>query len=195
MARRITLIEGHPDPQGPNFGTALADAYAKAAAEAGHRVQRIKVGALDFPLLRNKADWDDGEVPPALREAQTQIANAEHLVIFYPLWMGSMPALLKAFFEQVLRPGFAISRPAPGAMWKALLKGRSARIVVTMGMPAFFYRWFFRAHSLKVLERNMLALCGIGPIRATIVGNVETKNPRIRERWLEKLAVLGRQAR
>lgn len=195
MARRITLIEGHPDPGGSHFGTALADAYAKAAAEAGHRIQRIKVGELDFPLLRNKENWDEGEVPPTLREAQKQIADAEHLVILYPLWMGSMPALLKAFFEQVLRPGFAISRAAPDAMWKALLKGRSARIVVTMGMPAFFYRWFFRAHSLKALERNMLALCGIGPIRASVVGSVETKDPRVRERWLAKLAALGRQGR
>jgi putative NADPH-quinone reductase len=28
-------------------------------------------------------------------------------VIIYPLWLGAMPALLKGFFEQVFRPGFA----------------------------------------------------------------------------------------
>lgn len=50
-----------------------------------------------------------------------------------------MPALLKAFFEQALRPGFAMSTSAKGG-WTKLLSGRSARVVVTMGMPAFVYR-------------------------------------------------------
>jgi putative NADPH-quinone reductase len=60
----------------------------------------------------------------------------------FPLWLASMPALLKGFFEQALRPGFALGPTEPGRMWKKLLKGRSARIVVTMGMPALVYRWY-----------------------------------------------------
>lgn len=193
MARKIALIEGHPDTADTHFVNALAERYAKGAAEAGHLVHRIRLGALDFPILRSKRDWDEGELPASLREAQRQIGEAEHLVILYPLWMGGMPALLKAFFEQILRPGFAISREAPEKMYKPLLKEHSARIVVTMGMPAFFYRWFFRAHSLKALERNMLSLCGIGPIRATLVGNVEAQNPKGRERWLHRLEEMGRR--
>ena len=42
-----------------------------------------------------------------MQKAQRAIASAEHIVIFFPLWLGTMPALLKAFLEQVLRPGFA----------------------------------------------------------------------------------------
>jgi putative NADPH-quinone reductase len=53
-------------------------------------------------------------------------------------------------------------------MWRKLLKGKSARIVVTMGMPTLFYRWYFRVHSLKNLERNILAFCGIRPASGVV---------------------------
>jgi putative NADPH-quinone reductase len=121
------------------------------------------------------------------------MAWAEHIVIFFPLWLGDMPAVLKAFFEQALRPGFAIGKATPGRMWKRLLSGRSARLVVTMGMPAFFYRLYYRAHSLKSLKRNILEFCGISPVRTTIIGMIEGAN-RARQGWLAKISILGRNA-
>lgn len=131
----------------------------------------------------------------AIREAQEAIGWAEHLVILYPLWLGTMPALLKAFLEQVFRPGFAFEMPAGAGLSKKLLSGKSARIVVTMGMPAFFYRWYFRAHSLKSLERNILGFCGIGPIKESLIGIVEAPNGARRGKWLAKTRALGRAGR
>jgi putative NADPH-quinone reductase len=128
-----------------------------------------------------------------VRQAQEAIRWADHLVILYPLWLGTMPALLKAFLEQAFRPGFAIGRGGSGSSWKKLLTGKSARVVVTMGMPALVYRWFFRAHSLKSLERNILGFVGIGPIRETLIGTVEA-SAASRERWLAKLRALGARA-
>jgi len=75
-----------------------------------------------------------------------------------------------------------------------LLKGRSARIVVTMGMPAWFYRLFYRAHSLKSLERNILKFCGIAPVRETLIGSVEASEAK-RKAALATLARLGREGR
>ena len=106
-----------------------------------------------------------------------------------------MPAALKGFFEQTLRPGFAFAAAAKGGLPRKLLRGRSARIVVTMGMPAFFYRWYFRAHSLKSLERNVLAFCGIAPVHASIVGMVEGLDDARRTGWLKRMQELGRAAR
>lgn len=166
MGRKILVIQGHPDPAGGHFGHALAEVYAEAAREAGHEVESLNVASLDFPLLRSKEEWEDAAtLPPALLPAQLAISRAEHLVFFFPLWLGGMPALLKGFLEQVARPGFALSKPSTGALPRKLLKGRSARLVVTMGMPAMIYRWFYLAHALKALERNILGFVGIGPIR------------------------------
>lgn len=191
MSKRITIIEGHPDPRGGHFGQALADAYTKGAQAAGHEVRRIVIGRLDFPLVRSGEDFR-GTPPPVIQEAQEAVAWAQHLVILYPLWLGSMPAVLKGFFEQVFRYGFAIGAPAKGSQVPAkLLKGKSARIVITMGMPGFVYRWYFGAHSLKILQRNILGLAGIRPAKASLIGMVEGKAQR-RERWLEKIEALGR---
>ncbi len=94
---RILVIQGHPDPAGGHLGHALADAYAGGAQRAGHELRRVDIAQLDFPLLRSAADWEHGALPPSLQPAQDAIAWAEHLVMFFPLWMGDMPALLKAF--------------------------------------------------------------------------------------------------
>ena len=194
MTRRILILQGHPDTTRPHLCHALADAYAAGAESAGHAVRRLDVGALDFPLLRSKAEWDEGVLPAGLAQAQADVAWAEHLVLVFPLWLGGMPALVKGFLEQVARPGFALSHFREGEMPKKLLAGRSARIVVTMGMPALVYRWYFRAHSLKALERNILGFVGIAPIHETLIGTVEGLGAKQREGWLAKLRRLGREA-
>jgi len=66
--------------------------------------------------------------------------SAQPLVVIFPLWHGTMPALLKGFLEQVMRPGAALEYRKHGFP-RGLLAGRSARLVVTMGMSALIYRW------------------------------------------------------
>jgi putative NADPH-quinone reductase len=192
-SRRILLIQGHPDTSRPHLGHALAGAYADAARAAGHEVQQIDVARLTFPLLQSQHEWQHGALPAALEPAQEAIQWAQHLVLFFPLWLGGMPALLKGFLEQVARPGFALGAPSEHGLPAKLLSGRSARVVVTMGMPAAVYRWYFRAHSLKALERNILGFVGIAPIHETLIGSVEGLSEAERAKWLQRLGALGRE--
>ncbi|PXA98272.1 dehydrogenase [Nostoc sp. 3335mG] len=187
-AHRILIVDAHPDPDPARFVHALADAYQAGAAEGAREVRRIDLARLSFELVSSRAAWEGDAPPPPIAAAQADIAWAEHILFFYPLWLGDMPALLKGFLEQVARPGFAMGTgPSP----KPMLKGKSARIVVTMGMPALFYRFFYRAHSLKSFERNILKFVGIKPVTHSIVGNVEGDEAH-RLRWLERMHVLGR---
>ncbi len=190
----ILVIQGHPDPAGGHLCHALADAYIEAARSAGHQVQAVTPAALDFPLLANAREWEEGELPPALVPAQRAISQAAHIAIFYPLWLGDMPACLKAFLEQVARPGFALAKHASNPLHAGLLAGRSARVVVTMGMPALFYRWYYGAHSLKSLERNILKFVGIAPVRNTIVGGAGKMDAAAVERWRQRMRALGTKA-
>lgn len=175
---RIVIINGHPDPDPHHFIHALARVYRTAAAKQ-HEVRQIDIAQLDFPVLRNPEVWRNGTVPSGLIEAQRDIAWAEHIVILYPLWLGDVPALFKAFLEQTFRPGFAL-QPEPAGRYAKLLTQKSARVIVTMGMPAMGYRLFFLAHSLSSLRRNILQFVGISPVRTTLIGSVESSRARAR---------------
>jgi putative NADPH-quinone reductase len=188
----ILIIQGHPDAGSRHFGHALADAYADAAGEAGHEVRRIDVASVDFPLLRSQQEWEHGELPPSLAPAQEAIRWSSHIVILFPLWLGDMPALLKGFLEQVARPGFAFRYAQGKSPFNSKgLTGRSARVVVTMGMPALAYRWLYRAHSVKSLERNILGFVGIAPVHETLVGSVGNLDDKTAAKWFARMRRLG----
>lgn len=194
MRRRIAIIDGHPDPDPARLCHALAQAYADGAEAEGHEARAITVSRLDLPLLRSASEWQTTPGLSALGDCQAKIAWADHLVFVYPLWLGAMPALLKGFLEQAFRPGFAL-KTGERALGGGLLTGKSARIVVTMGMPASIYRWYFGAYSPKSFERNVLRFVGIGPIRETLIGSVAAADDADRARWIERMRHLGREGK
>lgn len=188
MSRRILILDGHPDPDPGRFCHALAAAYAQGATGAGHTVHRVNLSELEFPALTTREDWDSGLPCPVVQAFQEQLAWAQHLVIIHPLWLGAMPARLKALLEQALRPAFAFGggAAAPGA---GRLKGRSARVIVTMGMPAILYRIVFLSHALEALKGGILALVGFGPVRDTVLGGIEARRDHCR--LLERVSEMG----
>lgn len=191
MSKNILLIQGHPDFQQHHLCNELERSYARGAIDAGHEVRYVNVAEIDFPLLRSQQEWEHGLLPTSLKPAQDDIHWAEHIVLFFPLWLGDMPALLKGFLEQVARPDFAFTSDGSNPFAQKGLTGRSARVVVTMGMPALVYRWYFRAHSLKSLERNILGFVGIAPINETLIGNVGNMDEKTAQKWFAKMEKLG----
>ena len=186
---RIFVLNGHPDPAPERLCHALAAAYVEGAEAGGNEVRSLAVGQMEIPLLHSELDFHEGALPPAAIQTQEAIDWAEHMVLVYPLWLGTMPAALKALLEQTLRPDFAMDYTG---RWPAgRLKGRSARVVVTMGMPALAYRWYYGAHSLKSLERNILKFCGISPVRESLYGMVGEADKRTRQGWLAEMRRLG----
>jgi putative NADPH-quinone reductase len=193
MAKRVLMIQSHPDAGGGHFGDALAERYAHGARDAGHDVEWLTLNRLEFPLLQSAGEWREQPAPESIDSAQEAIRRCEHLVFFYPLWMGDMPALLKAFLEQVMRPDFTFTESKHAAPSRKLA-GRSARLVVTMGMPALVYRGFYGAHSVRSFRRNILHFVGIRPVRTSLVGLVDGPAAR-RARWLARMEKLGAAAR
>lgn len=191
MTKRIAIIQGHPDPGGHRLLHAMADAYAEAAKAAGHEVRRVEVGTLEFSLMRTQAEFETGALPPALVQPRDDMRWAEHWVFLFPLWHGTMPALFKGFLEHIFRPGFAMEYGKEGFP-KQLLAGRSARIVVTMGMPVLLYRWYFGAYGVRGFERSMLSFAGIKPIRESLYG-LTFADEKKRVRWIDDMRKHGQR--
>jgi putative NADPH-quinone reductase len=191
MSKRIAIIQGHPDASSTHLLHSMAEAYADAATAGGHQMRRIEVAKLEFPLLRTQVEFETGTLPPALSQSSEDMRWADHWVILFPLWHGTMPALFKGFLEHIFRPGFAMEYKKDGFP-KRLLAGRSARIVVTMGMPALLYRWYFGAYGLRGFERSMLSFAGIKPIRESLYG-LSFSDQQKRARWIEDMRRYGRR--
>lgn len=193
VARRsILIIQGHPDAAGGHLCHSLADAYAAGAESAGHRVLRVDVAHLDFPLLRSQAAFESGTMPESLRGARDALIASDHVVMLFPLWLGTLPGLLKGFLEQLMRPGLAFL-PGRETFPRALLTGRSARLVVTMGMPAWAYRCFYFAHGVRCIDRGILGFAGMSPVRHTYFGRVDAAPLDQRQRWIVQMRRLGEQ--
>ena len=192
---RIVVIDGHPDRSERHLCGALADAYIEGAIRGGHQVRRIDLAAFTFPMLQSQKQFESGQYPEELGIAINDIRWSEHLVFIFPLWLGTMPALLKAFLEQVMRPGVAFEYAAGGTAMKTLLHGRSARIIVTMGMPAILYRLWFLNHGVATLRRGILNIVGIRPVRQSLFGGVEAVSDAKRKQWIARVRRYGEMAK
>ena len=196
MSRRILIVVGHPDPSPDRLCRGLAKAYGEGAELAGHAVRRVDLAALDFPMLRTMQEFEHGAVPDVLKDAAEAILWAEHIVFVFPLWLGTMPAMLKAFLEQVMRPGMAFAHPDKGGGFtRSLLRGRSARVVVTMGMPSALYRLWFLGHGIAGMRRSILHFVGISPVRETLFGMVAGASCVTHAKWIGQMRGLGERAR
>jgi hypothetical protein len=96
-------------------------------------------------------------------------------------------------FETGMLPP-ALSQPSEDLRWANhwVIMFRSARIVVTMGMPALLYRSYFGAYGLRGFERSMLSFAGIKPIRESLYG-LTFSDQQKRARWIEDMRRYGRR--
>lgn len=187
---RIVIIVGHS--RTGTYCEALGEAYREGAEKAGHEAQLLVLARLAFdPILRG-AYVETQPREPDLEAAYHSVVAADHLVLVFPLWMGDMPAILKGFLERLLQPELIEANRA--GKFVPLFKGKSARIIVTMGMPGFVYRWWFGAHAVKLIKRNILGFMGVRPVRVTIHGRIEDVGPAVRERWIDEARSLGARA-
>ncbi len=189
---RIVIIVGNPRKE--TFSEALAAAYQRGAEAAGHQVSLFVLSRMAFDPILHDGFSKPQPLEPDLADAQTAIGAADHLVLIFPLWFGTLPALLKGFIERVFQPGFAITGSIRDGTYRAMLSKKSARVIMTMGMPGLVYRWYYGAHCAKMLRRNILEFVGFKPVRTTIHGMIEAVSNEKRATWLLEAEELGKRA-
>ncbi|MDN4088680.1 NAD(P)H-dependent oxidoreductase [Paenibacillus polymyxa] len=190
MSKKILVIQGNP--VAGSYGEALAQSYVKGAKAAGAEVGLLQLSALDFnPNLlggyRNKLPLE-----PDLIQAQELIKWAEHLVFVFPIWWGSLPALMKGFIDRTFVPGFAFKYQKGKPLPDKLLKGRTARLITTMDGPHWYYRFFQGQPGHRMMKDSTLHLCGVKPVRSTTIDLMNKRTDQQRNEWLSKVEQLGR---
>lgn len=168
--KKILLIQGHPRSE--SLCGSIAREYAAAAEKGGSQIDMLDLPALKFDPILREGYKADQPLEPDLVKAQQLIREADHLVFVFPSWWASMPALLKGFLDRVFLPGFAFKYQKKSPLPEKLLKGKTARIFITMDAPGWYYRWFNRAPGLRLLKFGTLEFCGVKPVKYNIFGPV-----------------------
>jgi putative NADPH-quinone reductase len=189
MTKKILIVLAHP--QAKSYCGALAQAYADGARTAGAEVRQVNLAEITFNPVGSGSLDKPLELEPALKQAQADIQWAEHLVFTYPILWGTIPALLKGFIERVFAPGFAVNFRKDSPLWDKLLKGRSARLIVTLNTPPLLYRLLFRRAGHITMKRSILEFCGVAPVKITDIGPMKNSSAAKRERWIQQVRALG----
>ncbi|MBL7933103.1 MAG: NAD(P)H-dependent oxidoreductase [Bacteroidia bacterium] len=190
--KHILIINGHPTKD--SYCQALSEAYALSAKKNGHEVRMLNLYDLNFdPNFKNGYSKKETPVPDILK-AQEFISWAHHLVLVHPVWWGSVPALLKGFFDATLLPGFAFKYKKDSVWWDKLLTGRTAHIIYTSDTPVWVYKYFFGQPSVSQIKRRTLQFCGINKVKVTGIGPIRKSKEAFRRNWLKKIGELGLKA-
>lgn len=186
---KVLIIVGHP--RKGSFSNAIAAAYQQGALQAGAEVKLLELTDLTFCLHVTTKPMDKQCCEPDIANARLSIQWADHLVFVYPVWWGTMPALLKGFLDRVLVPGFAFEEREHPFEWTKLLSGKSAQLITTMDTPNWVYRWIYRAPGHHAMVRGTLGYCGIKPVRTLALSPVKYATATERIRWLDDVRQRG----
>ena len=187
--KKILIIQGNPDKT--SFCDALANAYKAGALKTDAKVKEIQIREIEFDPHLPLGYKQEIVLEPGLVDAQHLIQWADHLVFVYPTWWGTLPALVKGFIDKVFLPGFGFRYRKDSLWWDRLLTGKSARLIVTMDTPPWYYRLFYGRPGHNAMKKSVLEFCGVKPVRISSIGPVKHSKKRKRISWLAQVRKLG----
>lgn len=189
MKKNVLIIHGHPVQD--TFVDRLTEQYKEGVKLSGSEIRELILKNLSFDINFHEGYRGNQELEPDLKNAQELIAWADHLVFFYPNWWGTYPAMLKGFIDRTLLPGFAFKYRKGNPLPEQLLKGKSARLVVTMDSPVWYYYLVQGAPGHNSMKKSILHFCGVKPVKITSLGPMRNSSEKQRKNWLVKMYKLG----
>lgn len=198
MTRRILLVIGTPLPA--TLTHALAAAYAASARSHGAEVRVVDLAVDPIPdhprtrdELRAPRTEADRPLDPEVARYLDDVRWAEHITIVHPQWWGTVPAALKAFIDRVFLSGATFRYRQGTRTWDRLLKGRTARVVMTMDSPRWWNRIVYRGAAEASLTRATLGYCGVTTVGVTRFTPVRFSEESSRRSWIDRMGALGRK--
>lgn len=187
--KKILIIDANPSEK--SLCRVFSDTYYESAKNAGFDVKKLSLRDLNFELNLKNGYHQIQELEPDLEKSQALIKWCEHLVLIYPMWWGSMPALLKGFLDRCWLPGFAFKYHEKDPFWDKLLIGRSARMIVTSDAPYIYNLFAYFNAPYSVTRKTILQFCGFNPVKLTAIGRVKSLTDIEIKKSIQKVATLG----
>ena len=190
-SKNILVLMANPDAE--SYSGALADRYQVGAEDAGHTVTRVNLGDLQFDPILHKGYKEIQELEPDLMQLQDSFRNADHIVIIYPNWWCTMPALLKGLFDRMWLPGFAFNFDKESKKLIKRLAGKTARVIIVAGTHSPFKTWWKFGDYTNEIQHGILEFAGI-KTKVTAYGPCERVGEPCKEKWLQEVEDMGKRA-
>ncbi len=148
--QRVLIVTAHPEPR--SLTAALADFAVDRLRAAGHEVRVSDLYAMKWHAAIDADDFPDhpadtrlevlaaqggatraGRLAADLAEEQEKLRWADAVVLQFPLWWFSVPAVLKGWIDRVLTFGFAHGPDVPPPYSEGALGGKRALLAVSVG--------------------------------------------------------------
>lgn len=145
---KVLIVYAHHEPQ--SFNAAMLQRSVEVLTRLGHEVKVSDLYAMKFNPVAGPEDFQERRFPDALQYDREQKYSSEHhtftpdiqaeidklewcdfLLLQFPLWWWSVPAILKGWFDRVLVNGHAYGKGR--RMDTGGLKGRRAMMTISTG--------------------------------------------------------------
>ena len=130
-----TVIFSHP--WDGSFNKAILDQVVKKLDETKEKYTVIDLNKDAFNPVMTEKDlelYSQGKsADPLVLKYQEILKNTDELILIFPIWWMSLPAILKGFLDKVMLRGFAYESGKYGI--KGLLPIKSAKMITTAEAP------------------------------------------------------------
>ncbi|MGK5692453.1 NAD(P)H-dependent oxidoreductase [Streptomyces sp. URMC 128] len=148
------IVHAHPEPR--SFSTAQMAAAAESLGEAGYRVDVLDLYADGWAPVLAREEFapvegpfkpqaeqlraiEEGTLDTAVRAHLDRLLAADLLVLSFPMWWFSLPAVLKGWVDRVFVMG-GVFGGDHGLFGDAALAGKRAMLLFTTGGPGESFR-------------------------------------------------------
>jgi NAD(P)H dehydrogenase (quinone) len=189
--KKVLVINGHPDRESFNYG--LADAYLRGLATKSIQVDQINIADLQFNPNLAFGYRKISVLEPDLLNAIEKIKGADYLVWIFPMWWYGLPALMKGFIDRIFLPGTFFKYQKGKLFPRQLLKGKTARLIITADTVRWYDRWFMGSPLINQFKKGTLEFCGVKPVKVTYIAPIKDSTEAFRSKWLKKVQELGHE--
>jgi len=190
MSKNILVLLGNPDKD--TFSGQVATVYEEAARAANHNVERVNIGELNFDPILHRGYKEIQNLEPDLLDLQNKFRAANHIVIVYPNWWCTMPALLKGVFDRFWLPGFAFNFNKETKKLEKHLKGKTARVIILSGTHSPLQTWWKFGDYTNEIQYGILEFAGI-KTKVSAYGPCEKVDSTCHNKWLQEVEKFGKK--
>lgn len=193
---KTLIVLSHPYEG--SYCYAIMDAVQKGLKKGGHACKVINLNRDEFdPVMRSKdlkafAELGRGnkaaltDLDPIVLRYKKKLEWAERLVLIFPIWWMTMPAIMKGFIDKVIFPGVAYEMDA-GRLKSSLRNLKQVTVISTMNTPADIYREGFGNSIEGSLIKGTFNQIGIHDADWISLNMVKQVGGDVRDQWLEEL--------